>query len=184
MDASLPVIADGLKMWSLRVNQEKTEWIHISRSSRDWHHSKQLGSLLGEDEDLKRRISQASQAYGRMYSLWLRRQIVPAVIRLRLCNAIVLPTLLYNCETWGLPTSVLTRLDTLDMVSILPCTLNRTLLVPSSQNTVQMLSFGRSEGQSNVCTQRYDLRFFWWIFSTFKRLLRRPRTAGPTIAHE
>ena len=72
----------------------------------------------------------------------------------------------------------------LDMVSILPCTLNRTLLVPSSQNTVQMLSFGRSEGQSNVCTQRYDLRFFWWIFSTFKRLLRRPRTAGPTIAHE
>ena len=71
-----------------------------------------------------------------------------------------------------------------DMVSILPCTLNRTLLVPSSQNTVQMLSFGRSEGQSNVCTQRYDLRFFWWIFSTFKRLLRRPRTAGPTIAHE
>ena len=74
--------------------------------------------------------------------------------------------------------------STIDMVSILPCTLNRTLLVPSSQNTVQMLSFGRSEGQSNVCTQRYDLRFFWWIFSTFKRLLRRPRTAGPTIAHE
>ena len=112
LDASLPVIADGLKKWSLRVNQEKTEWIHISRSSRDWHHSKQLGSLLGEEEDLKRRISQASQAYGRMYSLWLRRQIVPAAIRLRLYNAIVLPTLLYNCETWGLPISVLTRLDT------------------------------------------------------------------------
>ena len=47
-----------------------------------------------------------------MYSLWLRRQIVPAAIHLRLYNAIVLPTLLYNCETWGLPTSVLTRLDT------------------------------------------------------------------------
>ena len=112
LDASLPVIADGLKKWSLRVNQEKTEWIHISRSSRDLHHSKQLGSLLGEEEDLKRRISQASQAYGRMYSLWLRRQIVPAAIRLRLYNAIVFPTLLYNCETWGLPISVLTRLDT------------------------------------------------------------------------
>ena len=65
-----------------------------------------------EEEDLKRRISHASQAYGRMYSLWLRRQIVPAAIRLRLYNAIVLPTLLHNCETWDLPISVLTRLDT------------------------------------------------------------------------
>ena len=44
--------------------------------------------------------------------------------------------------------------ETLDMVSILPWTVNRTVLVPSSRNNVRLLSFGRSEGLSNVCTQR------------------------------
>ena len=41
-----------------------------------WRTSLQLGSLLGDAEDVTRRISIASQAYGKMYSLWMRRNHV------------------------------------------------------------------------------------------------------------
>ena len=44
----------------------------------------------------------ASQAYSKMYSLWIRRSNVSEKRRLRLYKAIVLPTLLYDCGTWGL----------------------------------------------------------------------------------
>ncbi|XP_065198345.1 uncharacterized protein LOC135829890 [Sycon ciliatum] len=96
---SLPVIADGLGDWSLNVNSSKTEWLHISASTTEWRRSKQLGSLLGEEVDLSRRMDQASTSYGRMYSLWIQRQLASEETRLRLYNAIFLPTLLYNCET-------------------------------------------------------------------------------------
>ena len=108
---SLPVKADGLGDWSLNVNSSKTEWLHISDSTTEWRRSKQLGSLLGEEEDLSRRMDQASTSYGRMYSLWIRRQLVSEETRLRLYNAIVLPTLLYNCETWRLTKAALKKLN-------------------------------------------------------------------------
>ena len=106
LDASLPLIANGLDKWSLCVNKEKTEWIRVTSASKEYRVSKQLGSLLGEEEDVRRRIEQASRTYGRMYSLWLRNHIIPEKIRLRLYSAIVLLTLLYNRETWG-PTAVI-----------------------------------------------------------------------------
>ena len=104
-------IAACLRDWSLNVNQDKTEWITINAKFDNWKSSKQLGSLMGEHEDIRRRIELASRAYGRMYSLWLRRNNVSESRRLRLNNAIVLPTLLYNCETWGPPKALLDRLD-------------------------------------------------------------------------
>ena len=67
--------------------------------------------LMGEHEDIRRRIELTSRAYGRMHSLWLCRNNVSESRRLRLYNAIVLPTLLYNCETWGPPKALLNRLD-------------------------------------------------------------------------
>ena len=97
--------------WSLNVNQDKTEWITTNAKCDNWKSSKQLGSLIGEHKDIRRRIELASRAYGRMYSLRLRRNNVSESRRLRLYNAIVLPTLLYNCETWGPPKALLHRLD-------------------------------------------------------------------------
>ena len=107
----MPSIAACLREWSLHVNQDKTEWIAINAKCDNWKSSKQLGSLMGENEDIRRRIELASGAYGRMYSLWLRRNNVSESRRLRLYNAIVLPTLLYNYETWGPPKALLDRLD-------------------------------------------------------------------------
>ena len=113
LDASLPLIANGngLDKWSLRVNRKKTEWIRVTSASKEWRVSKQLRSLLGEEEDARWWIEQASRTYDRMYSLWLRNHIIPEKIRLRLYNAIVLPTLLHNCETWGPTAVIMNRLD-------------------------------------------------------------------------
>ena len=38
-----------------------------------WGKSRQLGSLIGDAKDVTHGISIASQAYGKMYSLWMRR---------------------------------------------------------------------------------------------------------------
>jgi len=111
LNDALPVIADTLDSWSLNVNQDKTEWLHITSASNTWRSSKQLGSLMGEEEDIRRRKEQASQSYGRMYALWLRGSKVSEKRRVRLYNAIVIPTLLYNCETWGPTAAIMNQLN-------------------------------------------------------------------------
>ena len=93
------------------MNEQKTEWVEFMKSDTEWRSVKQLGSLLGEAEEIERRIDLASQAYGRFHSLWLRRQRVSEKRRIRLYNALVLPVLLYNCGTWGPTKAMLERLD-------------------------------------------------------------------------
>ena len=111
LQSSLPVISSTLKTWHLNVNEQKTEWDKFVKSDTEWRSVKQLGSLLGEAEDIERRIDLASQAYGRFHNLWLRRQRVSEKRRIRLYNALVLPVLLYNCGTWGPMKAMLERLD-------------------------------------------------------------------------
>ena len=55
----------------------------------------------------------------------------------------------------------------LDMVSILACTLNRTVLVPRSQITVVSPTFGRSECQNSVRAQRNEMSGLSHIFAHF-----------------
>ena len=63
-----------------------------------------------EAEDIDRRMSLASQAYGQMYSLWLQRKHVSEKARLKPYNSLVVPVLLYNCETWRPSKAVLQKL--------------------------------------------------------------------------
>ena len=55
----------------------------------------------------------------------------------------------------------------IDMVSILACTLNRTVLVPRSQITVVSPTFGRSECQNSVRAQRNEMSGLSHIFAHF-----------------
>ena len=54
LEGSLPSIAACLREWSLNVNQDKTEWITINTKRDNWKSFKQLGSLMGEHEDIRR----------------------------------------------------------------------------------------------------------------------------------
>ena len=102
LNRSLPIISAELGDWSLTVNETKTEFLHLTSSSDSWRSSRQLGSLISNSEDLERTKDLTSSAYGRMYSLWLRRGKVSEQRCIRLYNALVLPVPLYNCGAWGL----------------------------------------------------------------------------------
>ena len=112
------MIVEVFTEFGLSVNQSKTEWVHLrmadvpaERGTEAWTTVRQLGSLLGERPDVPRRIQLASEAYRSLYSLWLRREKVSLPRRVRLYNAFVLPVLLYNSATWGLPDADLSRLS-------------------------------------------------------------------------
>ncbi|XP_065193065.1 uncharacterized protein LOC135824262 [Sycon ciliatum] len=109
--AALPIIAKVLESWSLYVNTQKTEWVTVSSTTENWKTVKQLGSLMATNEDIQRRKQWATIAFKNMYTLWLRREHVSEARRVRLYNAYVLPTLLYNCCTWGSTKAVSDKLD-------------------------------------------------------------------------
>ena len=97
--------------WDLQINDGKTEWLSFEIGREEWKSSRQLGSLLGDDEDLVRRKALASSAYRSLYCMFLRRRHISLERRLKLYNAFVLPVLLYNCSTWALTQSQATSLS-------------------------------------------------------------------------
>ena len=104
-----------LAEWFFRVNQEKTEYVHLFRGKdriqEEWRKAKKLGSLLGVDEDIARRKQLATVAFNSMWPLWKRREKVPEALHLRLYNAFILPILSYNAGTWGASSTAIQRLD-------------------------------------------------------------------------
>ena len=76
-----------------------------------WRESKKLGSLLGDSEDMVRRIQLAAAALVKLKEMWSRRRIVSERKRLRTYNACILPVLTYNACTWGLTEVEIARLD-------------------------------------------------------------------------
>ena len=111
----LPVIGDTLKQWDLTVNSAKTEFTHIERFSdciaEEWRLTRKLGSLLGDREDVSRRMQLATGAFQRLWGLWVRGSQVRENRRVKLYNAFITPILLYNCSTWGVPSNVIKRLE-------------------------------------------------------------------------
>ena len=119
LQTALPIIKNRLLEWDLYVNDTKTEWVELvlsqqttERGTEEWRKTKVLGSLIGDQQDVQRRIQQATIAFRRMMMIWFRRQKISESRRIRLYNAYVLPTLTYNMGTWGLSQSEANRLDT------------------------------------------------------------------------
>ena len=107
--------ASTLAGWSLTVNQSKTEYAHIFRGKdrieEEWRAVRELGSLMGAEEDVARRKQLATVAYNKLRPLWKRRDKVHEALRIRLYNAFIIPVLTYNSSTWAVPKAVLARLD-------------------------------------------------------------------------
>nr|VZI27471.1 unnamed protein product [Spirometra erinaceieuropaei] len=63
-----------------------------------------LGSTLSRntkvDDEVARRISEASQAFGRLQNTLWNRHELHLNTKLKMCRAVILPTLLYGAETW------------------------------------------------------------------------------------
>lgn len=78
---------------------------------RIWKGTRKLGSLLGVEEDIDRRIQLALQAFRGLDNLWKYNSRVNVDIRCRAYKSIVESVLLYNCGTWALPVVLANKLD-------------------------------------------------------------------------
>ena len=54
----------------------------------------------GGMKDLKNRLSKARSAFVRLNRIWRSKTILRKTIELRLYKTLVVPVLLYGCETW------------------------------------------------------------------------------------
>ena len=102
--------------YDLLVNVEKTERTIIGNQDlvsdqSTWRNTRKLGSLLGVEEDVNRRIQLATHSFKSLESLWKHRSHVAQHIRLHAYRAIVESVLLYNCGTWALTQALADKLD-------------------------------------------------------------------------
>lgn len=76
-----------------------------------WKKVKKLGSLLGDREDIEKRMSLASVQFKSLENLWKSSHSLSLSSKLRAYNALVLSVLLYNAGTWGVNDKVFHELD-------------------------------------------------------------------------
>ena len=104
-----------LKKGNLLINDTKTEHTLLKREKEKkdeaWRNTKKLGSLLGDQEDIKNRKQLASGALSKMNKIWKNKKYVTLKKRLKLYDSLVKSILLYNSSTWGLTTQDEKRLN-------------------------------------------------------------------------
>lgn len=76
-----------------------------------WKRVKKLGSLMGDEEDVERRMGLATVQFKALERLWKRPQCISLRARMRAYNAFVLPVLLYNASTWGICQRVINKIE-------------------------------------------------------------------------
>ena len=98
------------------MNDSKTEWIELvlfdkvkERGVEPRRNIKAPGSLLGDHQDVHRRMQQAAIAFRRMMTLWFQKQKVSESRRIRLYKAYILPNLTYNIGLYDEQRSKQTR---------------------------------------------------------------------------
>ena len=98
---------------NLIINQDKTEEYSINRNSDDqkWKHCRYLGSLLGNQEDIKRRKQLASAAFNKNKKSLCSNKIT-LEIRIRIFEALISSIFLYNSELWTLKRTDIIKIDT------------------------------------------------------------------------
>ena len=80
----------------------KLRSFHINKyGDSKWKSCKYLGSLLGTEEDIKRRKGLAHDSYKTLEKI-LESTLVSETVRIRVLTAYTEAILLYNCELWTL----------------------------------------------------------------------------------
>ena len=82
------IAPDCLAEWSLQINAAKTERTCVSRqvdrTHEPWCTTRKLGSLLGDVEDVARRMQLANVSFRKMWTFWFRGAQISLHLRLRL----------------------------------------------------------------------------------------------------
>ena len=107
------LIPPTIKEYNLMANDKKWEWTKVNDDPKhdEWKKVKKLGSLLGDKEDVERRIQLATAQFTALEKLWSRSKYVKLHTRLHAYTALVQSVLLYNAGTWGLTQNLARKLD-------------------------------------------------------------------------
>ena len=101
-----------LKARNLLVNEDKTEEYTVSREGdTEWKKCRFLGSLLGNEEDIKRRKQLACAAFHKNKTSLCSNKI-SLKTRIRIFSALIKPIALYNSELWTLNSKDTKKIDT------------------------------------------------------------------------
>lgn len=96
------IMESSFKKWNLKMNLDKTELVKVGKNEEDWKKSKKLGTLLGDEEEIKRRKQLSQLAMSKLWKIWLKGKKVKIPTRVRLYNAYIKPILTYNASTWAI----------------------------------------------------------------------------------
>ena len=122
----LPIATSVLNEWSLRVNEQKTEFVKVHIAGKEdvdsngvkvagnepWRSSKLLGSLLCGTKDIFNRIHLANIAFSNFKKVWLQGRRISLKRRIQVYEAQVVSVLMYGSCSWAAPKHVFEKLNT------------------------------------------------------------------------
>ena len=129
--------SDASKLFDLTISLGKTEVLHQPAPStnplaptivindtqlKNVEHFKYLGSTIScdgsLDKEIDARISKASQALGRLRNKVLSQHNIRLSTKLKVYTAVILPSILYGCETWTLYRKHIKKLEKFHMQAL------------------------------------------------------------------
>ena len=106
------IIPPTIEEFDLMANPSKWERTKLMCEEEAWKSVRKLGSLLGDEEDMDRRMSLASAQFKQLTKLWEKSSKTAVETRMRVYNSFILPILLYNSNTWGVTDAAIHKLET------------------------------------------------------------------------
>ena len=116
MEANLRELKKAMSNWGMKIHWGKTKVMMVSRKGEECkvcvdgeeieqvQNMKYLGAILSADgtceEEIEQRVGAAARVIGAMRKEVLERKELKKATKMRVYNAIVLPTMLYGSETW------------------------------------------------------------------------------------
>lgn len=100
-----------LATYNLLVNDDKTEYIDLTRHSAQDIPIKKLGNILSSELEIRARIRSADLAFGQLWKVWLNDRQISNKSKIRIYRACIEPILTYNAHCLALPQSKIRLLD-------------------------------------------------------------------------
>ena len=134
MERNLAVMKVAMKKWGMNIHWGKTTVLMVSRSGgackiyvegeevEQVEKLKYLGVMIsgdgGCDDEIEDRIGASARVVGAMRKKVLERRELRKKTKMRVFNAMVVPTLLNGCESWTLQRRHESKLQAFEMVCL------------------------------------------------------------------